>query len=187
MLVGRIARPMAARRDHFDHQQALGRRVLRQHVADVAGVRACRARGLDLARRDHPRRQADLRRARVQSATSQSSAASTATLAMRRDVDRPRQAGEDIGALADHPGIEIAGAHPRLAGENDEAQFASARRQGEALALFQRPNLEADIAPAGAFGRHAEQHAAGGGAVRMNEQVGHGRLLRSGRRRRAPP
>ena len=137
---------------------------------------------LDLARRDHARRQAALggRGAERELAILRRL---DRDLALRRHIDRPRQAGEDVGALADHAGIEIAGAHPRLAGENDEAQFARARRQREALALFQRPNLEADIAPAGAFGRHAEQHAVGGGAVRMNEQVGHVRLpqVRPGR------
>src|SRR5208337_2605822 len=67
VLVRRIARPVAARRDDLDHQQALGLGVLRQDVADMTRVGALAAgQRSDLARRDHPRLEPPFSRGRTQ-------------------------------------------------------------------------------------------------------------------------
>ena len=129
VLVRRIARRMAGRRDHLDDQQRLGGLVLRQDVADVARVRALPAHRAPHRRRlDQPRRHA-LRAGAVHSAISASVCAGDAHVASGRQIDGVRRdVLERARAPADFAPCEIAALHRHAARDDDDAQLAPAGR-----------------------------------------------------------
>src|SRR5579872_2259135 len=162
MFVRRIARPIAAGRDHFDNQKAFGTGRFRENIAHMTGVRAGTARQhLDIRWRNHAggeladsRRKANRHFAIIRRFDLVSDAS--------RQIDRPWRAFEDTCAFADHAGIKVLCCDPRFAREQNDAGLHLAGLAGVPAAFLQIARLETDIGPAGGFRRHTMDEAIGG-------------------------
>lgn len=155
VLVRGVGRGVAARRDHLDDEQRMGRIVVFRHdVVDMPDIRALAAADLRMrARRNGlglvvaaARGRADgkfqvrLRRDRP--------------VGIGRDVKRVRRAVEGAHALAENAEILARRRRLALAGDPHEADLAASRLGRQDLARLHAVQVEADIGPAGAFGRH---------------------------------
>src|SRR5215203_6023355 len=164
MLVRRIARPMARRRDDLDDEEAV-RRLGLGDVLDVAGVRAGAAREtLDRVRPDEPRRVGAAARARADRKLERGRRRGAPGRA-RRHVDRGRLALEGRHPAADLAKALAVDLDPRFAGDEDEAGLALAGRRRCRFPRREPVDLESDIGPAGALGRDLMDAAAAGGGL----------------------
>src|SRR5215208_5267251 len=165
ILVRRIARPMARRRDDLDDEEAVRRLGLGQDVLDVAGVRAGAAREtLDRVRPDEPRRVGAAARARADRKLERGRRRGAPGRA-RRHVDRGRLALEGRHPAADLAKALAVDLDPRFAGDEDEAGLALAGRRRCRFPRREPVDLESDIGPAGALGRDLMDAAAAGGGL----------------------
>jgi hypothetical protein len=92
----------------------------------------------------------------------------------RRQIGGPCLAAEDMGALADHAELLAIGCDGGPPREHDGADLALAVPAAQAPARLETKDLEADIAPAGALGRHRQDAAVPVRGVRLHQQFGHG-------------
>ena len=173
VLVRRIARGVAARRDHLDHQQRIGRLALRQDVGDVARVGALAAHLLaEVVRRDDARPAGRRRgpapsRPRVRdrsrpSPTSPSPAAHRPTTACLRRATCARRARRDP--------CRRPCALPLPVTKTRQTSRSPVLRR-DRLARLQPVQVEADIGPAGALRRDMGDAAVA--CLRLHQQFRH--------------
>ena len=173
VLVRRIAGPVAGRREHLAHEQAIGGRGRRQDVDDLArGIAAAPHLEAAVRRTDHPRLES--RRGR-RPAFGNLGETRRANLERRlwRQVEGVGIVREHIAARPEADALRAAGRprDRRKSAEEHETDFVVAGAAGPHIASRDLAHREADAVPACASGRECEQFPtvlSQGAAVQMS-------------------